>query len=109
MSSRASRKAALAKFRSAKRKREQGEGTDDLLDTLVKEEDDVYDVVDEDEYQSLVESRRQREDFVVDDGESVVGFLHKKAPLFLHNISVESLSSHEIIISVLTIHPSPSS
>ena len=83
MSSRASRKAALAKFRSAKRKREQGEGTDDLLDTLVKEEDDVYDVVDEDEYQSLVESRRQREDFVVDDGESVVGFLHKKAALFL--------------------------
>ena len=34
----------------------------------IREEEDVYDVVDESEYQSLVESRRQREDFVVDDG-----------------------------------------
>jgi hypothetical protein len=33
-----------------------------------REEEDVYDVVDEEEYRSLVESRRQREDFVVDDG-----------------------------------------
>ncbi len=33
-----------------------------------KEEEDVYDLVDQDEYRNLVESRRQREDFVVDDG-----------------------------------------
>lgn len=33
-----------------------------------KEEEDVYDLVDQDEYKNLVESRRQREDFVVDDG-----------------------------------------
>ena len=41
---------------------------EDLFDANMKEEEDVYDVVDEDEYQSLVNSRRQREDFVVDDG-----------------------------------------
>ena len=35
-----------------------------------KEEEDVYDLVDQNEYQNLVESRRQREDFVVDDGTS---------------------------------------
>ena len=41
---------------------------DDLFDGNIKEEEDVYDVVDQDEYESLVQSRRQREDFVVDDG-----------------------------------------
>ena len=34
------------------------------------DEGDVYDVVDEAEYEELVEKRRQREDFVVDDGKS---------------------------------------
>ena len=67
MSSRATRRAALAKFKDAKRRREMGED-EDLFDANMKEEEDVYDVVDEDEYQSLVNSRRQREDFVVDDG-----------------------------------------
>lgn len=66
--SRAGRKAALAKFRDAKRRRDQGE-EDDLFEGNMKEEEDVYDIVDETEYQSLVNSRRQREDFVVDDGE----------------------------------------
>ena len=33
----------------------------------MQEEDDVYDEVDEDTYKELVKSRRQREDFVVDD------------------------------------------
>lgn len=65
----ANRKAALAKFRDAKLKRIMGEDeADDLFDGNMKEEEDVYDVVDEDEYQTLVNSRRQREDFVVDDG-----------------------------------------
>jgi len=67
MSYRAQRRAALAKFRSAKQRRELGE-EDDLFDGNIKEEEDVYDVVDQDEYESLVQSRRQREDFVVDDG-----------------------------------------
>lgn len=39
-----------------------------LEDYEVKDEGDIYQVVDESEYQELVESRRQREDFVVDDG-----------------------------------------
>lgn len=70
MSSRASRKAALAKFRDAKRKRVLGEeAADEWFDSNMKDEQDVYDIVDEEEYQTLVNSRRQREDFVVDDGE----------------------------------------
>jgi hypothetical protein len=32
------------------------------------EEEDVYDVVNEEEYGKVVNSRREREDFVVDDG-----------------------------------------
>jgi hypothetical protein len=39
-----------------------------LDDYDVPEEEDVYEVLEESEYQKLVESRRQREDFVVDDG-----------------------------------------
>ena len=67
MSSRSDRKAALARFRSAKRKRELGE-EQDVFEGNIREEEDVYDVMEEDEYKSLVESRREREDFVVDDG-----------------------------------------
>ena len=32
------------------------------------EEEDVYDVLDEESYKQTVNSRREREDFVVDDG-----------------------------------------
>jgi hypothetical protein len=39
-----------------------------LDDYDVPDEEDVYEVLEESEYQKLVESRRQREDFVVDDG-----------------------------------------
>lgn len=67
MKSKASRSAARARFRDDRRKRALGED-EDLLEANVKEEEDVYDVVDEDEYKTLVNSRRQREDFVVDDG-----------------------------------------
>jgi hypothetical protein len=62
----AGRKAALVKFKEARRKRDLGEDDDRFGN--IKEEEDVYDIVEETEYQSLVESRRQREDFVVDDG-----------------------------------------
>ena len=65
-SSTTGRKAALAKFKEARRKRDLGEEDDRFGN--IKEEEDVYDIVEESEYQSLVESRRQREDFVVDDG-----------------------------------------
>lgn len=40
----------------------------------IKEEEDVFDMVDEDEYQKLVEDRRKNTDFVVDDGEGGVRF-----------------------------------
>jgi DNA polymerase alpha subunit A len=59
-------------LRNNRRKRDLGEldAEEDVLDGgNYREEEDVYDVVNEDEYQSLVQSRRQREDFVVDDGE----------------------------------------
>jgi hypothetical protein len=75
MASKAKRSAAMAKFRSAKRKRDLGEEDEDVFDSNMKEEDDVYDVVDEEEYKTLVESRRQREDFVVDDGTFPVLFV----------------------------------
>jgi DNA polymerase Pol2 len=60
-SRRAQKKAALADM---KRRRELGSSLDDFE---IKEEEDVYDVYDDDEYEKIVESRRQREDFVVDD------------------------------------------
>ena len=72
-SSRSRNKAARAKFLEDKRKRLMGH---DEPDFDIKEEDDVYDVVDETEYQTIVNSRRQREDFVVDDGRS---FCHRCA------------------------------
>ena len=62
----------MERLRNTRRKRDLGEldAEEDILDGAnYREEEDVYDVVDEDEYRSLVESRRQREDFVVDDGE----------------------------------------
>mmetsp|Transcript_18898 Transcript_18898/g.27965 ORF Transcript_18898/g.27965 Transcript_18898/m.27965 type:complete len:1429 (+) Transcript_18898:96-4382(+) len=67
------RKAAMQAFREGR-----GGG---LADVELPTEDDVYEVVQEDEYQQLVESRRQREDFVVnddglgyyDDGEELMG------------------------------------
>ena len=44
------------------------EGKKSRLESLViEEEDNVYDVLDEDQYEDLVRKRRQREDFVVDD------------------------------------------
>lgn len=84
MSSRARNKAALAKFREDKRKRLMGEEEPDFE---IKEEEDVYDIVDENEYQTLVNSRRQREDFVVDDGtlvsESLLSLSRKCCSPFL--------------------------
>jgi len=39
-----------------------------LADFALEEDDDVYDVVDEKEYAQVVEQRRKKGDFVVDDG-----------------------------------------
>jgi len=63
-SKRAAQKAAMNRFKNNRR---------NCLNVLdddaghFKEEEDLYDIVDQEEYNNLVESRRQREDFVVDD------------------------------------------
>ncbi len=64
-SKKAAKRAAMNRFKNNRRN-----GLNVLDDDAghFKEEEDVYDVVDQDEYRNLVESRRQREDFVVDDG-----------------------------------------
>lgn len=61
MSSANRRRAALAKYRSA---RETGTSA---LDSVQFEDDLVYDEVTEEEYRQTVQARREREDFVVDD------------------------------------------
>ena len=48
-----------------------------LEDYEVADEEDVYDIMEEGEYQKLVESRRQREDFVVDDGTSLLYYVYR--------------------------------
>lgn len=55
-------------MREAREKADIGVGRMDEFQ--VEEEEDVYEYVEEEEYRKLVESRRQREDFVVDDGMS---------------------------------------
>lgn len=56
------KKAALARIKAAR-----NEHRNALDDFEEADDDDVYDVVDEDEYQKIVNARREREDFVVDD------------------------------------------
>lgn len=41
----------------------------------IEDEAPVYDVLDEDQYEELVRTRRQREDFVVDDGMRRLSFV----------------------------------
>ena len=62
------RQAGLAKLKAARQNRGSAAVLDDVLeDSATGNDDDVYDFVSEEDYQRLVESRRQREDFVVDD------------------------------------------
>ena len=62
--------AALKRLKEERARNELGLGGNKLDEYQVEDPGDVYDVLEEDEYRKLVESRRQREDFVVDDGES---------------------------------------
>ena len=57
------RSSALEAMRAAR------EGGDEARDSRwdMPDEQDVYDEVNEDDYRSMVEKRREREDFVVDD------------------------------------------
>ena len=49
-------------------KSDQGLGVSKLDEYELQDDGDVYEYIEEEDYQKLVESRRQREDFVVDDG-----------------------------------------
>ena len=64
-SSRAKKAAALAALKNRRAGLLVTSRTDEYE---VPEEADVYETLEEDEYRKLVESRREREDFVVDDG-----------------------------------------
>eukprot|EP00559_Dactyliosolen_fragilissimus_P008753 CAMPEP_0184856616 /NCGR_PEP_ID=MMETSP0580-20130426/1789_1 /TAXON_ID=1118495 /ORGANISM="Dactyliosolen fragilissimus" /LENGTH=1517 /DNA_ID=CAMNT_0027351729 /DNA_START=158 /DNA_END=4712 /DNA_ORIENTATION=- len=64
MSSRNRRSLALAALRERRSGLALGSRTEEYE---AKDEDNVYDVMTEDEYRDLVEQRREREDFVVDD------------------------------------------
>ena len=65
MSSKAKKKAALNAIRARKRGAVFSSRTDEYE---VTDPGDVYDVVEEEDYRTLVDKRRDREDFVVDDG-----------------------------------------
>ncbi len=63
--SKESRKAALEAIRARRNGLSSSTRTDEYE---VQQVDDVYDVYEEDDYRDLVQRRREREDFVVDDG-----------------------------------------
>ena len=69
MPSSTKRKTAAALEAMRERRKRKGTSASAIDDYEIRDEGDVYDVLEEDDYQKLVESRRQREDFVVDDGE----------------------------------------
>ena len=65
-SSKETKRAALEKLKS-RRSGRRGDGGGGLEDMNFDEED-VYDRMDEDEYRDYSNRKREREDFVVDDG-----------------------------------------
>ncbi len=65
MTSRAKKKAALNAIRARKNGTVLSSRTDEYE---VTDPGDIYDVVEEEDYRNLVDKRRDREDFVVDDG-----------------------------------------
>ena len=66
-----SKREALEKLRA----RKEGRALSSRTEELEVKENDIYEQMDEDEYQKLVEARREREDFVVDDGKSLIEIL----------------------------------
>lgn len=67
---RATKKKALADLRA----RRNGLSAVSRTDEYEVKEDDVYERLDEQEYEQLVEKRREREDFVVDDGTYYIAY-----------------------------------
>lgn len=73
MSSKQRKKASLAALKSARSGRRSSSALDDV--GLLEDDAanaDVYEVMDEAEYRDYVQRKREREDFVVDDGEKSV-------------------------------------
>ena len=66
LSSREQKRQARQALKSARSGR--SSGLDALLNEDVEENDDVYEQMTEEEYRQYVERKREREDFVVDDG-----------------------------------------
>ncbi len=81
LTSKQQRKLALASLKSARSGR-----LSSALDEVLRDDrgdarnGDVYDVLDEEEYRDYVERRREREDFVVDDGELASRYGHGSPP-----------------------------
>lgn len=72
MASRAQKAAALKALKDRRAGLVVSSRTDEYE---VQQEEDVYETMEEDEYRKLVERRREREDFVVDDGTCFVQWL----------------------------------
>ena len=76
LSAKQQKRQALASLKSARSGHRIGSGggqldaLDDLLDDTKNK--DVYETMDEEQYREYVERKREREDFVVDDGECSV-------------------------------------
>lgn len=60
------KKATLAGYEAARENAKKGISALDALE--FEDQGDVYDMVDEEEYEQIVEARRGKNDFVVDDG-----------------------------------------
>ena len=78
----AKNKPSLAGYAEAIKNSKAGVSALDALE--LEEQDDVYDMVDDEQYAKIVESRRAGNDFVVDDGACVrvlIGILHSCRPV----------------------------
>ena len=57
------------------------------------DEDDIYETMNDDEYNKLVQKRREEDSFVVDDGMLI---LFRKNPITSHHITSHHITSHHI-------------
>lgn len=74
------KQASLAALKSARSGRRSVSALDDLVEDDTNNAD-VYEVMDETEYRDFVQRKRQREDFVVDDGKKEVSSCNRRTKL----------------------------